>query len=105
MIITDDEVQSSKNKMASRMNNMMEKCNAQVVYIGPDKSILGKHMNKNVSNFTAMIFLIVFKAGLIQQIMPLRAVVFQQITAIKYSTDPIHHSFIRINFSNSLLYL
>jgi hypothetical protein len=37
--------------MASSMNNMMGKCNAQVIYIGPNSSTLKKYMNKNVSNF------------------------------------------------------
>lgn len=51
MIITDGEVQNDKDKMASSMNNMMGKCNAQVIYIGPNSSTLKKYMNKNVSNF------------------------------------------------------
>lgn len=56
MIITDGEVQTDKDKMASSMNNMMGKCNAQVIYIGPNSSTLKKYMNKNVSNFISFDF-------------------------------------------------
>ncbi len=56
MIITDGKIQERKNDMASYMNAMINKCNATIIYVGPDSSDLKKNMNKNVTNFYAYSF-------------------------------------------------
>ena len=53
MIITDGEIQKRKDDMSSYMNSMINKCNATIIYVGPDSSALKKNMNKNVTNFYA----------------------------------------------------
>lgn len=56
MIITDGKIQVHRDDIASSLNRMINKCDARVVYIGPDGSKLQKNMNKNVYNFQSYDF-------------------------------------------------